>query len=548
MRHLIKSVLVFITFALVAAGCSSSTPQSSQDNAQQQQQEQKPSEDKQFVFVSQSDVSSIDPVKATDEVSLAAIINFYDPLLYPKVGEGSMEPGPHLAEKWEASPDGKTYTFTLRKDVKFQSGNPFTANDVVFTIQRILALKQGNSWLWSDVLTPESVKAVNDNTVTFSLNKPYAPFVASLTQLYILDSVELKKNLDKGGQFGEMGDYGQKYLEDHVVGSGPYKLAGWERGSKIEFTQFADYWKGWKENQIKNFRFQNVSEEATVKTMLASGEADMVNTWLSVKTFNDLKKMDGITVKEDTGASLSLLPMNNQKAPMDDINVRKAISYAFDYETATRDILAGAIQAKGPVSSIIPGHNKDVTQYVRDIAKAKEFLAKSKYAGQALEIDYMFIGDFPVHRQIGALLQQNLAEIGIKVNLQASTWPKIMEATSKKETTPHMFIVDVGLRYPHVDNHTFGMYHPSVWGNYRGASWYDNKETSKLLEQARNAVNVDDQMKFYKEAQKLITEDAPAVYISNPTHRIAYKNYVEGYKYVGVLGYDLAFYNLSLKK
>jgi peptide/nickel transport system substrate-binding protein len=555
LRHLKKSLVVLFAFALVASACSpksgtssTSTTASPNASAGAAATAGKPADpNKPFVFVSQSDVSTIDPVKVVDEVSLGATINFYDPLVAPKVSEGSMEPGPHLAEKWEVSADAKTYTFTIRKGVKFQSGNPLTPQDIVFSMQRILALKQGNSWLWSDVLPPENVKAVNDNTVTFNLTKPHAPFVASLTQFYIVDSVELKKHLEKG-DFGDLGDYGQKYLETNVVGSGPYKLAKWERGSRIEFTQFADYWKGWKDNQIKNLRWQNVSEEATVKTMIASGEADMVHQWLSVKSYNDIKKMEGITVKEDTGASLYVLPMNTSKAPLDDINVRQAISYAFNYETAVKDILAGAKQAKGPVAANIPGHNPDVTQYTHDVAKAKDLLAKSKYAGKPIEVEYMFIGDFPAHRQIGALLQQSLQEIGITVKLNASTWPNIMQATTKKETTPNMFIVEVGLRYPHVDNHTFGMYHPSSWGNYRGASWYNNTEVAALLDKARNSANVDEQMNAYKQAQKLIVDDAPGVFISNPTHRVAYKNYVEGYKYVGILGNDLNFYNLTLKK
>lgn len=534
--------------SLLLAACSSDKPAanpSSEPAPSSEAPAQKGDANKPFVFVAQQDAQTADPAKNNDEVSLAFILNTYDPLVYPKVDEGSMEPGAHVAEDWTISEDGITYTFTIRSGIKFHSGNELTAEDVAYSMKRILALKQGSYWLWSEVLDPSGI-SVDGNKVIFKLNSPHAPFLASLTQLFIVDSKTVKAN-QESGEFGENGDYGQKYLESKVAGSGPYLLEGWERGSKMKFKQFTDYWKGWKDNQLKNVEMQIVGEEATVKTMLASGKADMVNKWLSVKTFGDLAKLDGIIVKEDTDSGLFHLPMNTQKAPLDDINVRKAITLAFDYTTATKDILDGATQAAGPVSSVVFGHNDDVKPYARNLELAKEYMAKSKYAGQAMEIEYMFINEFPVHRQIGALLQQNMAEIGITVKMNGSTWANIVEATTKKETTPHMIIVDLGLRYPHVDAHTYGQYHPASWGSYRSSSWYDNKEAADVLEKARTSPNPEDQLKYYKQAQEMVTDDAVSVYISNPTHRIAYRDHVDGYKYVGLLGYDLSFYHLSLK-
>ncbi|RKJ70007.1 ABC transporter substrate-binding protein, partial [Butyricicoccus sp. 1XD8-22] len=256
-----------------------------------------------FVYVAQQVVGSIDPAKHTDETELIAILNTYDPLVYPKIEEGVMDPGPHLATDWTVSEDGKTYTVNLRDDVIFQSGNKFTANDVVYSIQRMIAIQQGFSWLWQGVLEPENVKAISDTQVEFTLNNAYAPFVSTLTQLFIVDSELLKEN-SIDGNFGEFGDYGQAYIEDNVAGSGPYKLTEWNRGSHLNFSKNESYWKGWKEGQLEEVQMKIVTEQATVKTMLNSGDADMVHQWLTVDAYEEFKKASGIVVEEDASVQL----------------------------------------------------------------------------------------------------------------------------------------------------------------------------------------------------------------------------------------------------
>jgi peptide/nickel transport system substrate-binding protein len=502
--------------------------------------------DRPFVYVAQQVVGSVDPAKHTDETEMIAVLNTYDPLVYPKIEEGSMEAGPHIAETWTVSDDGKTYTFKLRDDVTFQSGNALTAKDVVYSIQRMMAIQQGFSWLWNGVLNPENVVAKDDTTVEFKLNNAYAPFVSTLTQLFIVDSETLKAN-QESGEFGDNGDYGQKYLESHVAGSGPYLLDKWNRGSQLAFKKFDDYWKGWTDGKIEEFQMKVITEPATVKTMLTTGEADMVHQWLTVDTYEEFKSTDGVVVQEDPSVQLYHLPINTQRAPTDDVNVRKAISYAFDYKVATEQIMNGATQAQGPAPILVPGHNGDVTVYQKDIEKAKEFLAKSKYAGEELTVEFMYLSENPFQRQIAQLLKASLAEIGIEVELVGGPWTQITESTAKMETTAHLTSISDTLKYPHVDSHTFGIYHPSAHGSYRSASWYEDSKTTSVLEAARQSVNVDDQMKNYKEAQALIVDKAPSVYVANPNHRIAFRDYVEGYKYVGLLGYDLGFYNLSVK-
>src|SRR5699024_4454337 len=155
----------------------------------------------------------------------------------------------------------------------------------------------------------------------------------------------------------------------------------------------------------------------------------------------------------------------------DDINVRKAIASVFDYDVATEQILGGAAQAEGSVPLGVEGHNGDVTVFERDVEQAKEYLAQSDYAGQDLTVTFMYLGDNAEQRQYSQLVSSNLQEIGIDVEFKTATWPQVTEAAASPETTANLTIISDTLKYPHVDSHTFGKYHPSTHGSYRTAAW-----------------------------------------------------------------------------
>ena len=123
--------------------------------------------------------------------------------------------------------------------------------------------------------------------------------------------------------------------------------------------------------------FLIVSELATQKLMLQNGEVDFIEQWHSVESFEELEQSPGVVVEKDPNVQLFFLSMNNKKPPLDNEDVRKAISYAFDYDTAVGVIFKDAAQARGPVPVLLPGHNPETMQYTHDMEKAKEHLAAS---------------------------------------------------------------------------------------------------------------------------------------------------------------------------
>ena len=153
-------------------------------------------------------------------------------------------------------------------------------------------------------------------------------------------------------------------------------------------------------------------------------------------------------------------------------------------------------------------------------------------------------------RKIALLLKSNLAEIGIKANIKPETGGRIGDLAANIEATPHMCFIFDTLKYPHVDSHTYGLLHSTAtqMGSYRTMSWCINPETDKLLDRARCAIDPEEQMRLYEEVQDMATGEAPALYVYNSAHRMAMRDYVKGYTYVGLLGYDLSFWHLSVEK
>ncbi len=500
-----------------------------------------------LTFVNTVPVPAIDPALVTDEAGYIAVVNLYDPLLFPAVEEGLMDPAPHLATEWTVSADGRVYRFTLREGVKFHSGRELTAEDVVFSMDRVLSLKKGPAWMWLPVLSPGSTRAVDPYTVEFHLKEPYAPFLATLIHLFVVDAELIRANLG-AGDFGDLGDYGQGFLSANDAGSGPYVLEKWDREGDLVANRFADYWKGWRQGQVDRFVYRTVREEATVKMLIKGGEADLVGQWLSVETYNELAATPGLKVAEDPTVQLFHLPMNTAKPPLDCIYFRLALVHALDYTTANTEIFPGAVQARGPVPIKAAGHNSDLAPFRYDMAKAREYLAKSKYRPGEYVIQYHFTDVIPAQRKLGLLLQSSLAELGIKMEINPTPWVRLTELCAKPETTPHIGAFYYTLRYPHPHSHTFAMYHPSAHGSWIAMSWYNNPGVTRVLEEAVKEVDTERQMQLYKQAQAMIAGDAPSIYVNNPVHRIAHAEYVKGYRYVGLIGYDLAVYYLTVDK
>ena len=474
---------------------------------------------------------TIDPAKISDYTDYMASANLYD-------GLANVDPNghlvPELAEKWDVSTDAASVTFHIRPDAKFQDGSPVQAEDVVYSVERLLRINQGPANLFAGVLKPGSVEAVDAKTVKFNLAKTFSPFLATVPAIRIVNSKLVKANAGN--------DDGQTYLATHVASAGPYTLKSWDRGTGMTIERDPNYYRGWGEGPIDEVRFVVTNDEATVRSMAASGELTMSSQYQSPDTYDALAKMPRFKIVKGETSVAFYLKLNSKLAPTDDVHIRKAIALATDYDTIKGTILPGG-DLTGPLPKTFAEAHLDSPQPRFDLEAAKAEIAKSGYAGKTdipLSFDYVSATKF--EEEIGLLMQSNLQQIGFKVTLSAEPWNRITEIASKVDTTPNVTEVFFGPTYPSPDSMFYAQYHSKSAGTWASMEWLKNPEVDKMIDAARATGDVAQQNKIYKELQQKLIDDQSDAYLETQIVRHAMDKCLTGYVPVPMQSFDYAFH------
>lgn len=461
--------------------------------------------------LNESPVGEIDPAKATDYADTVLMINIYDTLVYPEKGGPGVEP--LLATEWDI--DGTTYTFKLRDDVKFHSGNLLTADDVVFSYDRLIALGQGFASLFVDRVA--SVEAVDPHTVKFTLTEPYAPFLASLVRLQIVDKATVLAN-QKDGDYGEFGDYGAEFLSARDAGSGAYIVDSQNPQSETVMVKFPDYFLGFAENAPDRVRYRYGMEASTVRAALSRGEHDISDLWLPPEVIKALAEEDGISLYAEGGATGEYVKLNTKRAPLDDVHCRLALTYAFDYGTAltllkVNDDFAQGIPANGPIPSGLLGYDPSAPAYTQDLDRAKAELAQCQYDPTEHPLEISWIAEVPARERIALLMKANFEAVGFKANVTKVPWALLTEQVTKPETTPHAAEIAVAAVTPDPDSLLFNMYSSTVPGTWMSAEHLSDAKVDELLNAGRSEADPEKRAEIYKQLNERLRELAPTIYL-----------------------------------
>jgi len=473
----------------------------------------------------------IDPAVGNDFSDSQALVNIYDSLVMPNL-DGSIKPG--LAESWTVSPDNLTYTFKLRPNVKFHNGKTLTADDVVFSADRLLAIGEGFSYLLRTktkdgkvISGIESVKAVDPQTVEIKLAKPFGPFIAALVRLYIVNKDEVMANLDKKEtMYGDMGDYGKKWLLTHDAGSGPYKVTDVQMEEYVMGEKFDDYWGGWEANAPDFFKEFAFPGEVAVRTLMKNRELEISSETLSQEAYNELEKIPGIAAPAFLAPHNLQIMFNTKKAPTDDENVRKALSYIFSYN-AINDIWPMYKQSVGPVPQTLPGWKKTF-QFTKDLDKAKEYMAKSKYAGQTdIPFALSWCAEVPDEEKVALQFQQDAAELGINVEISKKPFGKMIDDAQTKDTTPNGSVVYVAAHYNEAGSMLETRYHSKSQGTWEQCEWLGNPAVDAAIEGALATVDQKARFEKYGAVQDDIVAMAPTLWLADQAMQFAYQDYID---------------------
>ncbi|MFP8890522.1 ABC transporter substrate-binding protein [Natrialbaceae archaeon A-CW2] len=493
----------------------------------------------QFTWLMTGNLRTLDPARSTDRPTTVATVNFYDNLV--TVDENS-EVIENVATDWSYEDDGETVVFDLRDDITFHSGNSLTAEDVAYSMNRIVEADIGLSHLWEGIIEPGGVQARDDTTVEFSLAQPYEPLIATLVQFFIVDSEVVQEN--------ERDDYGQEFLNFNVAGSGPYQLPDpLESGDpeEVPMVQFEEYKDGWEGNQFERARMQKMEEESTIINLIRNGDAHMTDPVLSVDGYEEMDAFDNARTVQSEQLSVFHIGLHTEMAPTDDPKVREAFAYAFDYSSAIENVFRGGENPPGVVPVNMPGHNDDLETITQDLDRAQQALEESSYTVEEINdigVEHVHVAEIERQRNVGLLFQNSLSELGIEVDVNALTWAQMVERVSNSETTPTAINMIFSSEYPSPDSFLYGPYHPSNSSSWQYVSWLEGDDLIDTLESARTTVDQDEAAELYKEAQEMVYDQYPGIYIVNQPLRVALNANVEGYTYKGVSGFDGRIYDM----
>jgi peptide/nickel transport system substrate-binding protein len=483
MKKRILALTLSLALLLTACGASSSSEDSASSQSASGQT------DSRIVRIAESGAPVIDPAVGSDSASVEAFVNLYDTLVFPGA-DGEAQPW--VAESWDTSDDGLEWTFHLRQDVKFHSGNLLTAEDVAFSLQRLIDIGEGYAYLFSDRVA--SVTAQDDATLRITLSTPYGPFLSTLCRVYILEKALVEEH-ETDGPYGDNGDYGKEWLVTHDAGSGPYLTVEMAVQESFAAARFDGYWGGFDENAPDGFEIINQSEAATIRSMMANQELEISDAWQTEAAITALDAIDGISVNTYMTGYLMYMMLNTQGAPTDDIHFRKALTYCLDYD-AIQDIFPGSAVPNGPVSSILAGWDESLPYLHQDLELAREELAQSQYADSldSHPVTLYWVSDVPDEEKLALLLQSNAAEIGITVEVKSIPWTGFVDLVTSPESTPNITIVHVDPYYDEAGSVLESKYHSSSAGTWEQAEWLCSDEIDALIEDAISTTDYDERM------------------------------------------------------
>jgi len=432
---------------------------------------------------------------------------------------------PWLAQSWDTSADGKVWTFKLVEGVQFNNGDPLDAEAVRYSFARALTLNKGVAWMLKEFLAPEDVTVVDAHTVRFALKAPYAPFMSVLPWWYIVNPKEVQAHEQNG-------DYGQAWLTDHAAGSGPFVLGRWQPNVLYELKSVANYWKGWPHPRPAGVIYRLMIEPAARKAALQRGEIDLTMA-LSNEDYTLLGRMPGMVIESHAGSTTFGIKFNTQRGPTADVNLRKAIAYAMDYDALLAVLNGAATLQTSPFPHAVRGHVDVPGMPRRDLTKAREYLAKSAHPNGNLRLKYVHINGFEEARRIGLVLLDNLRDLNIAVELTPETWPTMVANGSRVETAPDMTSVYTTPISTDPDAVAY-QYHPDSWGQYYAMHHYDNKDVARMIEAARAEMDWDKRAALYTRIQAQVVADQPEVFGMLANRIWAMRDYVKGFRFCPV--------------
>lgn len=424
-----------------------------------------------------------------------------------------------LATKWESSTDGLGYTFDLREGVEFTDGTLCDARAVKKSFERLFGIGQQTSFY--KAIT--DIVVLSTYRIKFVLARAYAPFLyaLSLTTASIVNPTAVDT-------YKTVADvWAMNYFQSHTNGTGPYMLQEWKKGSSWTLVQNPNYWRGWAGQHLSKITGLIVTERATTIMMLQKGEIDL-SSHIPRDQISVLDADPNLKAVEYNALSTFFLALNNQKPPLDDVHVRRALSYALDYEQALAFIENRGQQARGPLHSKIPGWSNETYQYSYDMEKAQEELSQSEHPNGGFTLDLIWCSGNDDQRKVAVMLKSSLEQLNIGLNIEEKTWPALTAAMTNPQTARHIVCEYEFVSMPHPDATMYKFFHSSAIP-LQNWEYYNNTEVDSLLVEGRVTIDPGESAAIYQEACEIVTEEAACIFVWEETRTEMMGEWVHGF-------------------
>ncbi len=443
---------------------------------------------------------------------------------------------PDIAHSWRLSEDHLTYTFRLRRDVRFNNGRKVTAQDFKYSFERVLRPQTKAPLTWvldkiqgaGDVLAGKTqnvsgISVVNDHTLVLKLEKPFGPFLSllAMTTAYVVP----REDVERLGQ-----DFGT-----HPSGSGPYALTEWRHGQHMILAAREDYFDG--KPKLKGIYYRVIPEDLTAVLEFDTGRLDVLeipsseyHRYTTDPQWRDL-------VHGRTGLNTYYLGLNCTRPPFDDVRVRRAVNYAIDRQHILYTVFEkrGTL-ASGPIppglwkSKILP-HTAGGYEY--DPQKAKELIRDAGAEGKSIKI---YITADPEVLDITEVIQDYLAKAGLKSEITQLDWSAFKQAVNDGEADA--FWLSWWADYPDPENFLYPLFDSASAGSAGNRTRCLDPELDRLIDTAQHTVNEQQRYRLYRQAERRVIRDAPWVFMWHKADYYVVQPWVKDFRIYPIYSVD----------
>lgn len=545
MRTLLRLTAVTAAAALTLTACAASDREAAGEDPDSTEGGQDSAGGRDtFIFAASSDPASLDPAFANDGESFRVARQIFEGLVGTE--PGTADPAPLLAEEWEVSEDGLTYTFTLKEGVTFHDGTPFDGEAVCANFERwnnFTGIQQSESlsYYWqkvnggfatSDVESLdgtgkyESCEAPDETTAVITMRDPLPEFISALSLPAF--SMQSPTAMEEYGANDVGGDASApvlpEYATAHPTGTGPYVFESWTPGQEVTLTANPDYWG--EQGQVRRIVFPVISEPTARRQALESGDIDGYD--LVAPADVDALEGAGFQIVNREPFNILYLGMNQANPELADLKVRQAIAHAVNKESLVAQTLPeGTEVATNFVPPSVAGWSDQVETYDYDPDRARELLAEAGKSDLTIDFNYptnVSRPYMPTPEQIFQSISADLQEVGITVNPVPEPWsPDYLDRM--QGTTDHGLHL-LGWTGDYNDTYNF----IGVFFGAQSNEWgFDDPELFTMIGDARYQTSVEEQTAAYEAANEAILERLPGVPLAHPVPSLAFSPKVHDY-------------------